>query len=153
MQQTPDEAKSDRWEISAYCGKIMGELPTPHRHLNAMFGIAITAAVLMMISLPIYFEGHIDVDRQSPKSSQYSVDINCPRWAEFANLPMIGEKTAQAIVNHGREMGGFDSIYQLLDVKGVGAKTLAKVKPFLTKSNRNVDSEQPKLPNTLLSAD
>ena len=102
-----------------------------------MFGLGITVSALMLVGLPIYFYGSADVDTQPQRQARFRVDINCPRWAEFANLPTVGEKTAQSSVTHGQEIGGFGSIGQLLDVKGIGAKTLAKIQPYLVHSNEN----------------
>ncbi len=118
-----------------------------------MFGIAITASVLMLFTMPFYFSGSTDVDTQMPLEARYRVDINCPHWAEFANLPAIGEKTAKAIVEHGQEIDGFGSIDQLLEVKGIGAKTLAKIQPFLVHTNENDLTQQRELPKNLLSGD
>lgn len=122
-----------------------------------MFGIGITASVLMLFAMPFYFYGTTDVDTQPPLEARYRVDINSPRWAEFANLPSIGEKTAKAIVKHGEEIGGYRSVDQLLEVKGVGEKTLARIQPFLVYSGENESAidvvKQRELPNALLSAD
>ena len=118
-----------------------------------MFGIGISASVLMLIAMPFYFFGSTDVDTQTPLEARYRVEINCARWAEFANLPMVGEKTAKAIVRHGQEIGGFGSIKQLLEVKGVGEKTLAKIQPFLICAAQNQEPQQRDLPKPLLSGD
>lgn len=118
-----------------------------------MFGIGITAFLLMFLTMPLYFWGFTDVDTQTQQEARYRVDINCPLWAEFANLPTIGEKTAKAIVNHGRKKGGFRTVEQLLEVKGVGAKTLAKIRSFLTAKDENDTLQQPDAAKTLLSGD
>lgn len=116
-----------------------------------MFEIGIAASVLMFLTMPIYFFGFTDIDTQTHRTARYRVDTNCPRWAEFANLPAIGEKTAQSIVKYGQEIGGFGSTKQLLEVRGVGAKTLAKIQPFLTQKHET--AQQPNPPNLLLSGD
>jgi|GEM_PF-2343860 len=145
-----DRSTSDKFDDF---GQFFGQLPTPYQHLRTMFGLAMTASVLMLVSLPIYFSGSTDVDTQTQRQARYRVDINCPRWAEFANLPMVGEKTAKAIVEHGQAIGGFGSVNQLVEVKGVGAKTLAKIQPFLVHSNENEMTQQREVPNSLLSRD
>ena len=123
--------------MSAFAGKIFSRFPTPKQHLIAMFSIGIAVSMLMLFTMPFYFFGATDVDTQTPLGARYRVDINSSRWAEFANLPSIGEKTAKSIVKHGEEIGGFRSVDQLLEVKGVGAKTLAKIQPFLVHSGEN----------------
>lgn len=139
--------------ISAFCGKILGQFPTPDQHLLSMFGIGIATSMLMLFTMPCYFWGCTDVDTQTRREAQYQVDINCDRWAEFANLPNIGEKTAKAIVKHGQEVGGFHSVEQLLEAKGVGTKTLAKIRPFLVATSTDDMTQQPYVPKNLISGD
>lgn len=158
MERSPDNATTklepaSPRRASDYFEQFFVLLPKPYQHLKAMFGVGIIVSVLMVFSLPIYFSGSTDVDTQSLQTARYRVDINCPRWAEFANLPMVGEKTAKSIVNHGQEIGGFDSVGQLVDVKGVGAKTLAKIQPFLVHANKNSGDRDRAVPNNLLSGD
>lgn len=46
-------------------------------------------------------------------------------------LPGIGPALARRIVEHRREIGGFERAEQLLDVSGIGPKTLADIRPHL----------------------
>lgn len=158
MERSPDNATTDLAPASSnrasdFFERFFVLLPTPYQHLRTMFGLGIVASVLMVVSLPIYFSGSTNVDTQSLQTAQYRVDINCPRWAEFANLPMVGEKTAKSIVAHGQEIGGFGSVSQLVEVKGVGVKTLAKIQPFLVHDNKNPVAREREVPNNLLSGD
>lgn len=155
IQQPPEETRTNLSKAtvgqrftglsSAIGGKVLSLLPVPDRHLNTMFGIAIAVAALMLFTMPIYFDDTTDVDTQTPREARYRVDINCRRWAEFANLPSIGEKTAQAIVKHGQAIGGFRSVDQLIEVKGVGVKTLNKITPFLV-NGRQTEAPLENLP-------
>ena len=58
------------------------------------------------------------------------VNINTADAEAIAGaLKGIGMKKAQAIVNYRKQLGGkFKSLEQLLEVKGIGEKTLAKLK-------------------------
>ncbi|HBT96189.1 MAG TPA: competence protein ComEA [Desulfobulbaceae bacterium] len=61
------------------------------------------------------------------------LNLNSASADQLTQLPDIGPKTAKAIVDKRTELGGkFSSIDQLLDIKGIGAKTLEKIKPFLS---------------------
>jgi len=60
------------------------------------------------------------------------VNINTADAAELQRLPRVGPAMAERILTYRQQIGGFTSIEQLLDVKGVGEKTLAKWQPFVT---------------------
>ncbi|MGG6314058.1 ComEA family DNA-binding protein [Paenibacillus macerans] len=63
------------------------------------------------------------------KTSQIS--INRAGLAELQNLPGIGEKKAQAIIDYRNEHGDFGSVGELTKVKGIGDKMLEKMKPYI----------------------
>jgi len=55
------------------------------------------------------------------------VNINSATVSELAeNLKGVGPKKAQAIVNYREENGPFFSAEELMNVKGIGPKTLEK---------------------------
>lgn len=59
------------------------------------------------------------------------VSINSGTLADLDSLIGIGEKTAQAIIDYRTSVGWFQTIEELLNVKGIGEKTLAKFKDRL----------------------
>ncbi|WP_369832881.1 ComEA family DNA-binding protein [Corynebacterium pseudotuberculosis] len=48
--------------------------------------------------------------------------LNSATVEQLAELPGVGEKTAEAIIAHRQRIGGFKDIGQLKDVKGIGAR-------------------------------
>ncbi len=60
-----------------------------------------------------------------------SVNINTAGKSELERLPRIGPSTAKKIIALRREMSGFKKIDDLLKVKGIGPKTLDKIRPYL----------------------
>lgn len=60
-----------------------------------------------------------------------NVDINAADKALLTALPGIGPVTADAILAYRQDNGNFKSIEDLTKVKGIGDKTLAKLKPYL----------------------
>ena len=60
------------------------------------------------------------------------VNLNTASLAELDELPGVGPVTAQAIVDWRTGNGGFRSVDQLLDVDGIGEKTLADLAPLVT---------------------
>lgn len=60
-----------------------------------------------------------------------AVDINKASLEELDALPGIGPALAQRIVDYRREHGPFQKVDDLLAVKGIGPKMLAKIRDRL----------------------
>jgi len=59
----------------------------------------------------------------------FALDINKAGVEEFSSIKGIGDKKAKAIVEYRKSLGGkFKSIEDLLNVKGIGKKTLENIK-------------------------
>lgn len=67
----------------------------------------------------------------SPDSAAL-LDINRASAQELEALPAIGPVTAQAIVDYRTANGPFRSVEELVQVKGIGAATLEKIKALIT---------------------
>lgn len=65
-------------------------------------------------------------------NAQEKVNVNSATVEQLVEIPGIGESTAASIVEKRKELGGFKSLDDLLQVKGIGEKKLEKMKPFLT---------------------
>ena len=59
------------------------------------------------------------------------LNINTATVEELQTLPNIGEATAQRIVDYRTQHGNFTSVDALQNVKGIGVKTLEKLRPFV----------------------
>lgn len=59
------------------------------------------------------------------------VNLNTATAAELENLPGIGPKTAERIIRLREAKGKFNTIEELLEVKGISNKKLEAIKPFL----------------------
>ncbi|MFE5319979.1 ComEA family DNA-binding protein [Paenibacillus sp. NPDC056579] len=61
------------------------------------------------------------------------MNLNTATLQQLDEIPGIGESKAKAIVAHREKLGGkFQSVEQLMDVKGIGEKLLEKMRPYLT---------------------
>lgn len=70
-----------------------------------------------------------DATAPSAETLAFVVDLNSASKAELTNLPRVGEKLAERIIERREELGGFRSVDDLLGVKGIGEKTLDKMRP------------------------
>lgn len=59
------------------------------------------------------------------------LNINTASAEELETLPNIGETTAQRIIDYRTQHGAFRSVGDLQNVRGIGVKTLEKLKPFV----------------------
>lgn len=59
------------------------------------------------------------------------IDLNTATAEQLDSIPGVGPVTAQRILDHRRSIGRFTSVDQLLDVSGIGAKTLTKIRPWV----------------------
>lgn len=64
-------------------------------------------------------------------SSCFQVDLNHATREELETLPGIGPKLSARIVRLREKQGGFSSVQELLQVPGIGRKTLQQLKPYL----------------------
>ena len=60
------------------------------------------------------------------------ININTAEKQNLVKLPKIGTVTAERIIRFRDDYGPFKSIDDLLKVKGIGPKTLEKLKPQIT---------------------
>ncbi len=60
------------------------------------------------------------------------ININIANRSQLEELPGIGPSKAQRILDYRKTIGRFDNYQQLLSVKGIGEKTLAKIKKELS---------------------
>ncbi len=75
--------------------------------------------------------GLIEVERAEPQVAKFHVDINKAEWPELAQLPGIGETLARRIVASRQAAGPFLDHESLQRVRGIGPRTLDRVKPYL----------------------
>ncbi len=78
-------------------------------------------------ALPADKKGSAKAKKELPAN----VDINTADKDLLVEIPGIGPKTADAILAYRQENGNFKSLDELTKVKGIGDKSLAKMKPYL----------------------
>jgi competence protein ComEA len=112
---------------------------------HGVWGLTPSDRGLLMLSLAVMtvlLAAHLWRDRERrlapveiahPQNEyQFRVAMNSATWVEWAQLDGIGETLARRIVADRAERGPFESPEDLLRVKGIGRKTVEKLRPFLT---------------------
>ncbi|RMI15480.1 MAG: helix-hairpin-helix domain-containing protein [Calditrichaeota bacterium] len=62
----------------------------------------------------------------------YPININTASAEELQQLPRVGPKTAARIIRYREEHGPFATKRDLMKVKGIGPKTLERLRPLIT---------------------
>ena len=63
--------------------------------------------------------------------AEKSINLNTATADELSNLPGIGVKTAQIIIEYRHSIKKFKSIEQLLNVKNIGEKKLMQIRKYV----------------------
>jgi competence protein ComEA len=92
--------------------------------------IATVLLCLCLAATPVL--AHLStVDPGREAAAGAPLDLNQATVEQLDGLPGIGPALAARIIAHRDEHGPFERIEQLGDVKGIGARTLEKLRPRL----------------------
>jgi len=78
------------------------------------------------------FNGDFQQLSAMQENASATIDINNASADELATLPGIGTKKAIAIVAYRKLNGKFASVEELVNVKGIGPKMMAKLNGFVS---------------------
>ncbi len=90
---------------------------------NPLTSLALTIALALPLSA---------APDRSPRAPQRPVNLNTATVTELMQLPRIGQKTAERIIAFRKQHGGFQRAEELMNVKGIGEKSFAKLKSYLS---------------------
>lgn len=68
----------------------------------------------------------------APEAVSFPININTADMRELKALDGIGDSKAAAIIAYREENGGFMSVDELLNVSGIGEKTLENIRDYVT---------------------
>ena len=95
---------------------------------NTRRGRVISLALLTAFGLAL--AGSSFAEDASPRLVG-AVNINTATPEELELLPGIGEARAKAVIAMRKQRGGFKSVDELTDVKGIGDAALERLRPFV----------------------
>ncbi len=73
----------------------------------------------------------IEIEHAQPVAAEFKVDVNTADWPELVTIPEIGETLAERIVEYRKQHGPFQAVDDLRHVRGIGPKTLERLKAYV----------------------
>jgi competence protein ComEA len=83
-----------------------------------------------------------EIDGRPPLTISFEVDVNTAGCAELMQLPGIGPKLAERIVESRDTDGSFVDVDDLRRVKGIGKKILERIRPYVRVAQDSSSSGQ-----------
>lgn len=106
-----------------------------HRSDRLVVGIAVFSGLLLLavswIRLSDWGRKPIEAGRVSARRYDARIDINGAAWIDWVHMDGIGEVLADRILEDRAANGPFTSIDDLQRVRGIGPKTVEKLRPWL----------------------
>jgi competence ComEA-like helix-hairpin-helix protein len=96
---------------------------------NTRYGRVLSLALLTAFGLIL--AGSSLAENVSPRLVG-TVNINTATPEQLELLPGIGESRANAVVAIRKQRGGFKSVDELTEVKGIGEVALERLRPFVS---------------------
>jgi len=96
---------------------------------NTRYGRVLSLALLTAFGLVL--AGSSLAENVSPRLVG-TVNINTATPEQLELLPGIGESRANAVVAIRKQRGGFKSVDELTEVKGIGEVALERLRPFVS---------------------
>jgi competence protein ComEA len=59
------------------------------------------------------------------------INLNTASAEQLESLPGVGPATARAILEYRKQNGGFQSVDELIEVRGIGPKKLEQIRPYV----------------------
>ncbi|MGQ8366277.1 ComEA family DNA-binding protein [Glaciecola sp. 1036] len=91
--------------------------------------------LLMGVSIYSQQQAFAMTDKETQSEQSERININTADIKTLSTLPGVGVKKAEAIVAYRDRNGNFTSVEELVNVKGIGEKMLAKMIDKVTIGN------------------
>jgi competence ComEA-like helix-hairpin-helix protein len=101
-------------------------LPTSPRRLAIRLGPALALALLLLVGACC---GQAKSKKLPPPSKP--IDLNTATSELLRRLPGVGPVTAQRILDYRKKSGPFQSVDDLLAVRGISSKRLEKIRQYV----------------------
>jgi competence protein ComEA len=72
-----------------------------------------------------------DAPSRCPATTQFPINLNTATAEQLEAIPGIGPVLAQRIIEYRQTHGRFQSVDELLEVRGIGPKRLENMRPYV----------------------
>ncbi|MEQ1828070.1 MAG: helix-hairpin-helix domain-containing protein [Pirellula sp.] len=95
-------------------------------------GLAALLIVLVIWTAGVSWMRAGKLEDKESLPTEFVVELNSATEAELNLLPGVGTKLAKEILHHRQQIGGFDSVDELKNIKGIKEGRIAALKKHLT---------------------
>lgn len=110
---------------------VLGMRRTDRLVLAGLVAVGLALSVVHWMRLTRWGLEPVEIERLEPRPQDWRIDVNTAEWIDLVQLEGVGEVLAQRILDDRAERGPFQSVDDLRRVKGIGEKTLEKLRPWL----------------------
>lgn len=102
--------------------------------MKKVIAVALTIVIISLAAGSVFAQSANQSHKTKAQTSQPAskISINKASASELMVLPRVGEKIAQRIIDYRTKNGGFKTLEELMNVKGIGDKTFARLKDKIT---------------------
>lgn len=111
---------------------FVGLTRADHVVLALLSAVALSLMIWQWARLSGWGMRPVEVEHLESEDLDYRIDVNTATWVEWTQLDGIGESLAERIVADRKANGPFRSVDDLRRVKGIGPKTLARIRRYVT---------------------
>ena len=104
------------------------------QRLAVCLAVCLVIGMLGAVASPVLAAGSAAPGGGDGKQSR--IDLNKATEMELTKIRGIGPALAKRIIDFRKENGPFGKVDDILKVRGIGEKSLAKLKPFLKVSKK-----------------
>jgi len=123
----------------------VNRLPAPHRKITsfiiaAAFTLAGASGLASIAPAALAAPANSRARAGTAPSGdekQAPIDVNTADLETLVKLPGVGPAIAQRIIDYRKEHGPFKKVEELLNVRGIGDRSLAKLRDLVTLSSKS----------------